>query len=81
MRSLGDALAVPVSRFAPVSPATVDDLVQETRLPLSAGKGKESSVESELLLRELEEMAGQFAEGERDKLVFVLYYRQGFTTK
>lgn len=43
-------------------------------------EGKTSSVESDILLRELEQMAVQLAEGDRDKLVFVLYYRQGFTT-
>lgn len=43
-------------------------------------EGKESRVESDILVRELEQIAAQFAEGERDKLVFVLYYRQGFTT-
>jgi RNA polymerase sigma-70 factor (ECF subfamily) len=42
--------------------------------------GQKSSVEREILLRELEEMAGQGAEEKRDKLVFALYYRQGFST-
>jgi RNA polymerase sigma-70 factor, ECF subfamily len=44
-------------------------------------EGRKSSVESDILLRELEEMAGQLAEEERDRLIFQLYYRQGFTTK
>jgi RNA polymerase sigma factor (sigma-70 family) len=43
-------------------------------------EGKESSVENEVLQHELEDMASQIAEGERDRLVFFLYYRQGFTT-
>jgi RNA polymerase sigma factor (sigma-70 family) len=42
--------------------------------------GQRSSVEMEILLRELEEMAGEGAEEKRDKLVFALYYRQGFST-
>jgi RNA polymerase sigma factor (sigma-70 family) len=44
-------------------------------------EGQKSSVESDLLLRELEELAGQVAEEERDRLIFALYYRQGFTTR
>jgi len=44
-------------------------------------EGRNSSVENEILLRELEEMAGQVAEEERDKLIFQLYYRQGLTTR
>jgi RNA polymerase sigma-70 factor, ECF subfamily len=44
-------------------------------------EGRKSSVESEILLRELEEMAGQMAEEERDRLIFQLYYRQGLTTR
>ncbi|HET9183993.1 MAG TPA: sigma-70 family RNA polymerase sigma factor [Candidatus Angelobacter sp.] len=43
-------------------------------------EGKNSSIEADILLRELEELAGQLAEGKRDKLIFNLYYRQGFTT-
>lgn len=43
-------------------------------------EGKESPVESEILQQELEGMAHEMAEGERDRLVFFLYYRQGFTT-
>ena len=43
-------------------------------------EGRESSVENEVLQHELEKMASQFADGERDRLVFFLYYRQGFTT-
>ena len=42
--------------------------------------GQRSSVEMDILLRELEDMAGQGAEGQRDRLVFTLYYRQGFST-
>ena len=42
--------------------------------------GKESSVEGEVLQRELEDMAHDIADGERERLVFFLYYRQGFTT-
>jgi RNA polymerase sigma-70 factor (ECF subfamily) len=44
-------------------------------------EGQKSSVESDILLRELEEMASQVAEEERDKLIFQLYYRQGLTTR
>ena len=43
-------------------------------------EGKESPVESEILQQELEGMAQEIADGERDRLVFFLYYRQGFTT-
>jgi len=43
-------------------------------------EGKNSSVEGDILLRELEELAGQVAEGKRDRLIFNLYYRQGLTT-
>jgi RNA polymerase sigma-70 factor (ECF subfamily) len=42
--------------------------------------GQKSSVESEILLRELEAMADEAAEEQRDRLVFELYYRQGYTT-
>jgi len=42
--------------------------------------GKESSVETDLLLRELEEMSGQGPEGKRDSLIFNLYYRKGYAT-
>jgi RNA polymerase sigma-70 factor, ECF subfamily len=44
-------------------------------------EGRDSSVEGEILVQELEEMAGQIAEEERDRLIFALYYRQGFTTR
>jgi RNA polymerase sigma factor (sigma-70 family) len=44
-------------------------------------EGRKSSVENDILLRELEEMAGEVAEEERDRLIFQLYYRQGFTTR
>ena len=43
-------------------------------------RGEKSSVENDLLLRELEQIAVEMADGERDKLVFILYYRQGLTT-
>jgi RNA polymerase sigma-70 factor (ECF subfamily) len=45
------------------------------------GAGQESSVESKILLRELEEIAGHAAEGQGDRLVFDLYFRQGYTTR
>ncbi|HZD96405.1 MAG TPA: sigma-70 family RNA polymerase sigma factor [Candidatus Sulfotelmatobacter sp.] len=44
-------------------------------------EGRKSSVEDNILLRELEEMAGEVAEEDRDKLIFQLYYRQGLTTR
>jgi RNA polymerase sigma-70 factor, ECF subfamily len=44
-------------------------------------EGRSSSVESEILVRELEEMAGEVSEESRDRLIFELYYRQGFTTR
>jgi RNA polymerase sigma-70 factor (ECF subfamily) len=44
-------------------------------------EGRKSSVENDILLRELEEMAGEEAEEERDRLIFQLYYRQGLTTR
>jgi RNA polymerase sigma factor (sigma-70 family) len=44
-------------------------------------EGQRSSVESDVLLHELEDLAGQIAEDKRDKLIFALYYRQGFTTR
>ena len=43
--------------------------------------GKESSVELNLLLHELEELSGQGMEGKRDRLIFNLYYRKGYATK
>lgn len=43
-------------------------------------EGKENSIEDNVLQQELEGVAREIAEGERDKLVFLLYYRQGFTT-
>ena len=42
--------------------------------------GQKASVEMNVLLRELEEMVLDGAEQKRDKLVFALYYRQGFST-
>ena len=42
--------------------------------------GKESSTQTEFLLRELEEMSGQGLEGRRDRLIFNLYYRKGYAT-
>ncbi|MGH9560640.1 MAG: RNA polymerase sigma factor [Terracidiphilus sp.] len=42
--------------------------------------GKASSADSDLLLREIEEMSGQGMEGKRDRLIFNLYYRQGYGT-
>jgi RNA polymerase sigma-70 factor (ECF subfamily) len=38
-------------------------------------------VEDKILLREIEDLIGQIAEKERDKVVFLLYYRQGLTAK
>jgi RNA polymerase sigma-70 factor (ECF subfamily) len=44
-------------------------------------EGRNSAVENDLLVRELEEMAGEVAEEKRDRLIFELYYRRGFTTR
>lgn len=44
-------------------------------------QGRESAIEDKLLLREIEGLVGEVAEKERDKVVFLLYYRQGFTAK
>jgi RNA polymerase sigma-70 factor, ECF subfamily len=44
-------------------------------------QGVESTIEDNLLLREIEVLVGEVAEKERDKTVFLLYYRQGFTAK
>jgi len=41
----------------------------------------ENSMEDQILLREIEELVHQITETDRDKLVFLLYYRQGFTAK
>lgn len=43
-------------------------------------EGKDSSVENDVLQHELDQMAQDIAEGDRDRLVFFLYYRQGYTT-
>jgi len=43
--------------------------------------GTESTAETNLLLRELEEMSGQGSEGKRDRLILNLYYRKGYATK
>jgi RNA polymerase sigma-70 factor (ECF subfamily) len=42
---------------------------------------QESSVEDQVLLHEIEDMVAQITDTDRDKLVFLLYYRQGFTAK
>lgn len=42
--------------------------------------GQKAAVEMNILLRELEDMAGEGAEEMRDRLVFALYYRQGLST-
>ncbi len=44
-------------------------------------EGQESPAEDTVLLREIEDLIGEVAEKERDKVVFLLYYRQGFTAK
>ena len=44
-------------------------------------EGQNSSVENDILVRELEEIVGEVAEEDRDRLIFELYYRQGFTTR
>jgi RNA polymerase sigma-70 factor (ECF subfamily) len=43
--------------------------------------GQESPAEHKVLLQEIEAMIGEIAEKERDKVVFLLYYKQGFTAK
>lgn len=134
---IAGVVARTASRWVPVTPAIVDDLVQETYVKLCSENfrrlrefesrhedaifgylkaiaytvtldhfkvhyaakrgarlrstadfdtslrmaGQRSSVESDILLGELENMAGQSAEGQRDRLVFMLYYRQGFSTR
>jgi RNA polymerase sigma-70 factor (ECF subfamily) len=42
---------------------------------------KENSVEDQILLQEIEELVNRITDTDRDKLVFLLYYRQGFTAK
>jgi len=42
---------------------------------------KENSMEDQVLLREIEDLVNRITETDRDKLVFLLYYRQGFTAK
>ena len=42
---------------------------------------RESSVEDQILLHEIEDLVNRITETDRDKLVFLLYYRQGFTAK
>jgi RNA polymerase sigma-70 factor (ECF subfamily) len=42
---------------------------------------KKDPVEDRILLREIEELVDRITETDRDKLVFLLYYRQGFTAK
>ncbi len=42
---------------------------------------KADRVEERILLREIEELVDRITETDRDKLVFLLYYRQGFTAK
>ncbi len=44
-------------------------------------EGHESPVEDKILLREIEDLIAEVAEKERDKVVFLLYYRQGLTAK
>lgn len=42
---------------------------------------RKSSLEEDILLKEIESVAQQAAEGKRDELIFELYYRQGFSTR
>jgi len=42
---------------------------------------KENSMEDQVLLQEIEDLVNRITETDRDKLVFLLYYRQGFTAK
>jgi RNA polymerase sigma-70 factor (ECF subfamily) len=42
---------------------------------------KENSIEDQILLQEIEELVNRITDTDRDKLVFLLYYRQGFTAK
>jgi RNA polymerase sigma-70 factor, ECF subfamily len=42
---------------------------------------RDNRVEDQILLHEIEDLVNQITESERDKLVFLLYYRQGFTAK
>jgi RNA polymerase sigma-70 factor (ECF subfamily) len=43
--------------------------------------GQRRSVESQILAREIDERLAQIADTARDRQIFLLYYRQGFTTK
>lgn len=44
-------------------------------------KGQMSSAEDQVLLREIDDLMGRITASSRDKMVFLLYYRQGFTAK
>lgn len=43
-------------------------------------RGQMSSAEDHVLMREIDELIDRIAGNKRDKTVFLLYYRQGFTT-
>jgi RNA polymerase sigma-70 factor (ECF subfamily) len=42
---------------------------------------KENSIEDQILLQEIEDLVNRITDTDRDKLVFLLYYRQGFTAR
>jgi RNA polymerase sigma-70 factor (ECF subfamily) len=44
-------------------------------------KGQSGSADDQVLLREIDEMIDRIAASRRDKTVFLLYYRQGFTAQ
>ena len=43
--------------------------------------GGESSSDSQILVHQIEEMLTRISESKRDRSIFLLYYRQGFTAK
>ncbi len=57
-------------------------LLSKTEFDITLQTGaKKDPVEDRILLREIEELVDRITDTDRDKLVFLLYYRQGFTAK
>lgn len=44
-------------------------------------KGEKSTAEDQVLMREIDDLINRLAASDRDKVVFLLYYRQGFSAK
>jgi RNA polymerase sigma-70 factor, ECF subfamily len=44
-------------------------------------EGREDFADSQILVREIEELLARISESERDRSIFLLYYRHGFTAK